>query len=76
MVKENSTHNCASVCVIHESVCVVFASSMRDYARDMRRSTVSAYASELVRNRAIPRPSTDAPPSYHAETAHVSRSFH
>jgi hypothetical protein len=28
------THNCASVCVIHESACVVYAWSMRDYARD------------------------------------------
>ena len=36
---------------------------------------VSAYASELVRHSACPRPSTDAPP-YHAWTAHVSRSFH
>ena len=29
-------------------------------------SAVSAYALELVRNRARPRPSTDAPISYHA----------
>jgi hypothetical protein len=33
-------------------------------------------ASELARNRTRPRPSTDAPRSYHAWTAHVSRSFH
>jgi len=37
-------------------------------------SAVSAYASDLVRNSARPRPSTDAPPSHHAWTAHVSRS--
>jgi len=36
-------------------------------------SAVSAYPSELVRNRARPHPSTDVPPSYHAWTAHVSR---
>jgi hypothetical protein len=34
------THNCASMCVIHESACVVYASSMRDYARDTRRPSV------------------------------------
>jgi hypothetical protein len=39
-------------------------------------SAVSAYASELVRNRIRPRPSTDAPRSYHAWTAHVLRNFH
>ena len=41
-----------------------------------RASVISAYAPELVRNRTCPRPSTDAPPSYHTWTAHVSRSFH
>jgi hypothetical protein len=65
------THNCASVCVIHESACVVYASSMREYAWYKRRPSV--LMSELVRNRALPRPSTDAPRSYHAWTA---RSFH
>ena len=34
------THNCASVCVIHESACVVYASSMRDFARDTRRPSM------------------------------------
>jgi hypothetical protein len=34
------THNCVSVWVIHESACVVYASSMRDYARDTRRPSV------------------------------------
>ena len=33
-------HICASVCVIHESACVVYVSSMRDYARDTRRPSV------------------------------------
>ena len=51
---------------------------MLEYAWLCARHTlaVSAYASELVRNRTRPRPSTDAPRSYHAWTAHVSRSFH
>jgi hypothetical protein len=30
----------ASVCVIHESACVVYVSSMRDYARETRRPSV------------------------------------
>jgi hypothetical protein len=61
--------NWAWVCVIHESACVVCASSMRDCTE--HTSAVSGYASaELVRNRACPRPSTDAPRSYHAWTAH------
>jgi hypothetical protein len=34
------THNCALVCVIHESVCIVYESSMRDYARDMHWPSV------------------------------------
>jgi len=51
-----------SLCVEYAWLCAVHASA------------VSAYASELVRNRARPRPSTDAPPSYHAWTAHASRS--
>ena len=54
---------CRSVCVEYAWLCAGHGSA------------VSAYASELVRNRARPRPSTDAPPSYHAWTAHVSRSF-
>ena len=40
--KKIPTHNCAFVRVIHESACVVYA------------SVVIAYASELVRNRALP----------------------
>jgi len=35
----------------------------------------SSYASELVWNHARPSPSTDAQPSYHTWTAHVSRSL-
>jgi len=38
--KKFSTHNCASVYSILESACVIYASSMRDYARDTRRSSV------------------------------------
>jgi hypothetical protein len=53
------------------SLCVKYAWLWAGHA-----SAVSAYASELVRNRARQRPSTDAPLSYHAWTAHVSRSFH
>jgi len=53
------------------SLCVEYAWLWAGHA-----SAVSAYASELIQNRARPRPSTDAPPSYHAWTAHVSRSFH
>jgi hypothetical protein len=34
------THNCASMCVIHRVMCVVYASSMRDYVRDTRRPSV------------------------------------
>jgi hypothetical protein len=34
------TLNCASVCVIRELACVVYTSSMRDYARDTRRPSV------------------------------------
>jgi len=30
----------AQLCVIHETACVVYASSMRDYARDTRRLSV------------------------------------
>jgi len=52
------------------SLCVEYASLCAGH-----ESAVSAYASELVQNRARPRPSTDAPPSYHARTAHVSRAF-
>jgi len=40
------------------SLCVEYAWLCAGHA-----SAVSAYASELVRNRARPRPSTDAPPS-------------
>jgi len=50
------------------SLCVEYARLCAGHA-----SAVSGYASELVRNRARPHPSTDAPPSYHAWTAHVSR---
>jgi len=39
-LKKNPTHNCASVCVIHVSACIVYASSMRDYVRDTRWSSV------------------------------------
>ena len=39
-LKKNPTHNCASVCIIHVSACIVYASSMRDYVRDTRRSSV------------------------------------
>ena len=58
-------------CVGVRCLCVEYAWLCAGHA-----SAVSAYASELVRNRARPRPSTDAPRSYHAWTAHISRSFH
>ena len=58
-------------CVGVRCLCVEYAWLCAGHAL-----AVSAYASELVRNRARPRPSTDAPRSYHAWTAHISRSFH
>ena len=58
-------------CVGVRCLCVEYAWLCAGHA-----SAVSAYASELVLNRARPRPSTDAPRSYHAWTAHISRSFH
>jgi hypothetical protein len=53
------------------SLCVKYAWLCAGHA-----SAVSAYALELVRNRARPRPSTDTPRSYHAWTTHVSCLFH
>jgi len=50
------------------SLCVGYAGLYAGHA-----SAVSIYKSELVRNRARPRPSTDALPSYYAWTAHVLR---
>jgi len=51
------------------SLCVEYA-----WLCDGHALAVSTYASDLDRNRARPRRSTDAPPSYNACTAHVSRS--
>ena len=39
-LKKIPTPNCASVCVIHESACVVYASSMRNYVQDSCRPSV------------------------------------
>jgi len=52
------------VCVIHESACVVYTWSMRDYQ------------CLCVGIGLKPCTSTDAPPLYHAWTEHVSRLFH
>jgi len=40
LFKKNSDALLCVVCVTHESACVVYASSFRDYARDTRRPSV------------------------------------
>ena len=67
--KKCPTHCSASVCAIHESASVVYASSMRDYARNTRRSSV------LMRQNWFKTAHVHAyHTSYDARTAHVSRS--
>jgi len=58
------------VCVIHGSACVVYASSMRDYARDTRRPSVLMRRNWFKTAYVHVRPLT---PPLHI-TAHVSRS--
>jgi len=69
-LKKSDAHLCVGVrysWVGVRSLCVAYAWLCPGHA-----SAVSAYASELVQNRARPRPSSEAPPSYHDWTAHVS----
>jgi len=63
--KKNPRYSCVGV----RSLCVEYAWLCSGHA-----SAVSAYASELVRTAHVPCTSTDAPSSYHAWTAHISRS--
>ena len=64
-------HNCASVCVIHASACVVFASSMRDYARDTRRPSV------LMRRNWFETAHVHVPPlTPHVHITHEPRTYH
>jgi len=72
------THTFSFLCVRVRYSCVGVRSLCVEYAWLCARhaSAVSAYASNMVRNCARPRPSTDVPPSYHAWTVLVSRSFH
>jgi len=59
---------CVWFYVNHESACIVYASSMR--------GTRVGCQCLCVKTGPKRRTSTDAPPSYHAWTAHVSLSFH
>ena len=65
------THNCASVCVIHESACVVYASSMRDYARDTRRPSVLMRRNWFETAHVHVRPLTP-----HVHITHEPRTYH
>ena len=65
------THNCASVCVIHASAYVVYASSMRDYARDTRRPSVLMRRNWFETAHVHVRPLTP-----HVHITHEPRTYH
>jgi hypothetical protein len=65
------THNCASVCVIHESVCVAYASSMCDYARDTRWPSVLMCRNWFETTHVHVRPLTP-----HVHITHEPRMYH
>ena len=65
------THNCASVCVIHASACVVYALSMRDYARDTRRPSVLMRRKWFETAHVHVRPLTP-----HVHITHEPRTYH
>jgi len=62
---------CTSVCVIHESACVVCASSKRDYVRDTRRPSVFMRRNWFEAAHVHARPLT---PHFHI--THEPRTYH
>jgi len=64
-------HNCASVCVIHESACVVYALSMHDYGRDTGRLSVLMRLNRFETAHVHVRPLTP-----HLHITHEQRMYH
>jgi hypothetical protein len=69
--KISPTHNCEAVCVIHESAWVVYASSMRDYARDTNRPSVLMRRNWFETAHVHVRPLT-----LHVHITHEPRTYH
>jgi len=64
------THYCSSVCVIHESACVVYASSRRDFARETRRPSVLMHQNWFKTAHVHVRPLTP-----HLHITHEQRTY-
>jgi len=69
--KKCPTHCSASVCAIHESASVVYASSMRDYAWDTRRPSVLVRRNWFETAHVHVRPLTP-----HLYITHEPRTYH
>ena len=64
-------YSSASVCVIYELACVVYASSMRDYVRDARQSSVLMRQNWFETAHVHVRPLTP-----HRHITHEQRTYH